>query len=47
MPPSALTESWKPEKSTWTTWLMTMPKLAVIVFTNWLAPELYAALMRL
>ena len=47
MPPRALTASWKPEKSTWTTWLIGMPKLAVIVLTNWSAPELYDELMRL
>ena len=47
MPPSALTASWKPEKSTWTTWLIGMPKLAVIVFTSWSAPELYDELIRL
>src|SRR5271163_397297 len=47
MPPRALTESWNPAKSTWTTWLIGIPKLAVIVCTSWLAPELYEELIRL
>ncbi len=47
MPPSALTAAWKPEKSTCTTWLIGIPKLAVMVLTSWLAPELYDELMRL